>query len=77
MAKGNTAADLRSKSSEELAQFIQTAQKDLVAARFQNYTNQLNDTSKVTKLRRDIARALTIQTERARANTASASKGEG
>lgn len=77
MAKGNTAAELRSKSAEELKQFIQTAQKDLVAARFQNYTNQLNDTSKVAKLRRDIARALTIQTERAQATAASATKGEG
>lgn len=77
MAKGNIASELRNKSAEELTQFIQTAQKDLVTARFQNHTNQLNDTSKIAKLRRDIARALTIQTERARANAADAKKGEG
>ena len=66
MAKTITLADLRSKSDGDLETFIKTASKDLLEARFQNYTNQLNDTSRMGKLRRDLARALTVKSERAK-----------
>ncbi len=65
MAKTLNMADLRSKSDEDLASFISTATKDLLEARFQNYTNQLADTSRIGKLRRDLARALTEKSQRA------------
>lgn len=66
MAKNTTSStDLRAKSDEDLAAFIKSAQKDLLDARFQNYTNQLGDTSRIGKLRRDLARALTVKNERA------------
>lgn len=66
MAKNTTSStDLRAKSDEDLAAFIKSAQKDLLDARFQNYTNQLGDTSRIGKLRRDLARALTVKGERA------------
>ncbi len=65
MAKTLNMADLRSKSDEDLATFIASTTKDLVEARFQNYTNQLADTSRIGKLRRDLARALSEKTQRA------------
>jgi large subunit ribosomal protein L29 len=65
MAKTLNTADLRSKSNEELASFIATTTKELVEVRFQNYTNQLADTSRIGKLRRDLARALTEKSSRA------------
>jgi large subunit ribosomal protein L29 len=70
MAKTLNTADLRSKSNEELASFIATTTKELVEVRFQNYTNQLADTSRIGKLRRDLARELF--SVRARAVTAAA-----
>lgn len=58
-------SDLRDKSDEELAETIRTLSKDVLNARFENYTNRLNDTSRIRKVRRDLARALTVRTERA------------
>ena len=67
MAKTISMADLRGKSDEELGAFITTTTKELLEARFNNYTNQLVDTSKIGKLRRDLARAQTIRNERTHA----------
>ncbi|MBW1762927.1 MAG: 50S ribosomal protein L29, partial [Deltaproteobacteria bacterium] len=38
--------------------------RQLWKARFDNHTNQLDDTSSIPKLRRDLARVKTILTER-------------
>lgn len=65
MAKSTSKADLAAKSDEELGAFIKTASKEILDARFQNYTNQLADTSRIGKLRRDLARALTLKNDRA------------
>ncbi len=65
MAKTLNTAELRAKSDEELASFITTTTKEIVEVRFQNYTNQLADTSRIGKLRRDLARALTEKNARA------------
>jgi large subunit ribosomal protein L29 len=64
MAKTINMSDLRGKSDEELGAFIKTTTKELLDARFSNYTNQLADTSKIGKLRRDLARATTVRNER-------------
>lgn len=64
MAKGTKIADLRGQTDEQLAEFVKATTADILTARFQNYTNQLNDTSRVGKLRRDLARAVTLQAER-------------
>jgi large subunit ribosomal protein L29 len=78
MAKGTTAADLRSKSDAELAELVKTTKGQLFETRFQNYTNRLNDTAKIGKLRRELARLNTLITERRRSGqTASAAKSEG
>ncbi|MFO0605158.1 MAG: 50S ribosomal protein L29 [Polyangiales bacterium] len=67
MAKTISMADLRGKSDEDLGSYITATTKELLEARFNNYTNQLADTSKIGKIRRDLARAQTIRNERARA----------
>ena len=67
MAKHTSIADLRGRTDEDLAAFIRVNTKGLLDARFENYANRLNDTSKVAHLRREIARALTVQSERRRA----------
>jgi large subunit ribosomal protein L29 len=80
MAKGTTAAELRSKSDDELIELVKTTKSQLFEARFQNYTNRLNDTAKIGKLRRELARVNTVLNERRRAaqtQTASAARSEG
>lgn len=72
MAKGTTIQQLRERSDADLAGFIREKQKELLDARFKNYTNQLNDTSSAVKLRKEIARGLTVQSERANAKKAGA-----
>lgn len=65
--------ELRGRSDEELRELEASLGQDLFDARIKNYTNQLDDTSKVRKLRRDIARVKTVLT--ARAAAASQEKG--
>jgi len=48
----------------ELLEHIATARKDLFGVRFSNATGELEDTASLPRLRRDIARALTIARER-------------
>ena len=62
--------DIRANSVEELAVLEADLRRQLWKARFDNHTNQLDDTSSVQKLRRDLARVKTILTER-RAEAAS------
>lgn len=63
--------ELRERTSEDLAQLVKELERDLWKSRFDNHTNQLDDTAKVGRLRRDVARVKTILSERAR----SAAKG--
>jgi large subunit ribosomal protein L29 len=59
-------AELRDKTDDELKELEQTMARDLWKSRFSNYSNQLDDTDKIRRLRRDIARVKTLQTERAK-----------
>ena len=52
--------DLKNKSDVELAQALVDAKKELFNLRFQNATNQLDNTARIKDVRRNIAR---IQTE--------------
>lgn len=72
MAKGTTVQQLRERTDSDLADFVRGKQKELLDARFKNYTNQLMDTSSVAKLRKEIARGLSVQNERANAKKAGA-----
>ena len=56
--------DLRGNSIEELAVLEGDLRRQLWKARFDNHTNQLDDTSSIQKIRRDLARVKTILTER-------------
>ncbi|MGC4090140.1 MAG: 50S ribosomal protein L29 [Polyangiaceae bacterium] len=58
-------ADLRERSTEDLSTLKASLAKDLFSYRMKNYTDQLEDTSLLSKTRRDIARVETILRERA------------
>ena len=51
---------LNAKSAAELEAELTAAKKELFNLRFQNATNQLNDTARVTEVRRNIARIQTV-----------------
>ena len=57
--------ELRGKSVEELNQELVAAKKELFNLRFQNATNQLDNTSRIKEVRRNIARIQTVSTEKA------------
>ena len=57
-------AELRERSLGDLAQLEEDLIKDLWKARFGNFTNQLDDTAKLRRLRREIARIKTVRTEK-------------
>lgn len=52
---------------DELAEQISTLRKDLFGKRFANATGELEDTAGVGRTRRELARALTVERERAAA----------
>ena len=56
--------DLKAKSAAELAQDLVAAKKELFNLRFQNATNQLDNTSRIKEVRKNIARIQTVITEK-------------
>ena len=54
--------ELRGKSVEELNQELVAAKKELFNLRFQNATNQLDNTSRIKEVRKNIARIQTMIT---------------
>ena len=58
--------DLRKKSVSELNEELVAAKKELFNLRFQNATNQLDNTSRIKEVRKNIARIQTLITENAR-----------
>ena len=54
------AKDLRERSVEDLRELEKSLAKDTFQNRFKNFTNRLDDTSQLTKTRRDLARVKTI-----------------
>ena len=54
--------DLRSKSATELAQELVAAKKELFNLRYQNATNQLQNTARIKEVRKNIARIQTVIT---------------
>ena len=57
--------DLRTKSAAELNEELVDAKKELFNLRFQNATNQLDNTSRIKEVRRNIARIQSVITEKA------------
>ena len=58
--------DLKAKSAAELAEELVAAKKELFNLRFQNATNQLDNTARIKDVRRNIARIQTVITEKAK-----------
>ena len=59
--------ELRGKCVEELNEELVAAKKELFNLRFQNATNQLDNTSRIKEVRKNIARIQTLITEAKRA----------
>ena len=59
--------DLRTKSVQELNEELVAAKKELFNLRFQNATNQLDNTSRIKEVRKNIARIQTVIAEKANA----------
>ena len=56
--------DLKAKSAAELAQELVAAKKELFNLRFQNATNQLDNTARIKEVRKNIARIQTVITQK-------------
>ena len=57
--------ELNSKTSAELNNELVAAKKELFNLRFQNATNQLDNTIRIKEVRKNIARIQTIMAEKA------------
>ena len=59
--------ELKGKSATELNEDLVALKKELFNLRFQNATNQLDNTSRIKEVRRNIARVKTVITEKSKA----------
>ena len=57
--------ELKAKTAAELNNELVAAKKELFNLRFQNATNQLDNTSRIKEVRKNIARIQTVITEKA------------
>ena len=60
MKSKNYVDGLKGKTSVELKEELTAAKKELFNLRFQNATNQLDNTSRIKEVRRNIARIQTV-----------------
>ena len=60
--------DIKTKSVAELEEELVSAKKELFNLRFQNATNQLDNTSRIAEVRKNIARISTVIAQKAAAN---------
>ncbi len=58
--------ELRGKSVSELGEELTLAKKELFNLRFQNATNQLDNTARIKDVRRNIARIQTVIAEQSK-----------
>ena len=61
------AADIRTKTEDELKEQIQELKKEALNLRFQRASGQLEATARIRQVRKDIARVRTVMGERSRA----------
>ena len=64
MKTKNYVNELKAKTVEQLNDELVGAKKELFNLRFQNATNQLDNTSRIKDVRRNIARIQTVITEK-------------
>ena len=60
MKINNYVEDLKAKSAAELSDELVAAKKELFNLRFQNATNQLDNTARIKEVRKNIARIQTV-----------------
>ena len=65
-AKSARASDLRTRSDDELSEQVDNLGKEIFNLRFQRASGQLENTTRVRQVRREIARIKTILGERRR-----------
>jgi ribosomal protein L29 len=65
LKKTNYLDELRAKNTEQLEMELVSAKKELFNLRFQNATNQLNNTARIKEVRKNIARIQTVLTQKA------------
>ena len=58
--------ELMGKTADELQKDLVSSKKELFNLRFQNATNQLDNTARIKEVRKNIARIQTIITKKAR-----------
>ena len=58
--------ELKAKTAAELNEELVAAKKELFNLRFQNATNQIDNTRRIKEVRKNIARIQTVITEKAR-----------
>ena len=58
--------ELKAKTAAELNEELVAAKKELFNLRFQNATNQLDNTSRIKEVRKNIARIQTVITAKAK-----------
>jgi len=68
------AKELRERSDQDLVELSHQITRDLFGQRMKNLTGQLDDTSQLRKGRRDLARIVLIQSERAVAKSVAGSE---
>jgi len=66
MKSGKYLVSIRDKSNDELQVELVDRKKELFNLRFQNATNQLDNTARISEVRKNIARIQTIVTRRAK-----------
>lgn len=59
--------ELRDRNAADLEALEKDLSKQLWESKFSNYANQLDDTAKINRLRKDIARVKTLNSERKKA----------
>ena len=66
MKTNKNVEDLKAKTAAELNEELVAAKKELFNLRFQNATNQLDNTSRIKEVRKNIARIQTVITEKSK-----------
>ncbi len=66
MKTSNYVKELREENVESLQEQLVAAKKELFNLRFQNATNQLDNTGRIKEVRKNIARIQTIITEKSK-----------
>ena len=66
MKKKTYLDELKAKTQEQLNADLVSAKKELFNLRFQNATNQLDNTGRIREVRRNIARIQTVMAQKAK-----------